>query len=141
MVNKYLSDFSTVFDPLASYSSHLLGVCASGKKYIGKDYRVSVVAEGNNIINSLDLDAQLELNNAGVSSGRYDCMFTMLPNYNKEIFDSHIELKTCDTWIDTFRFCYPCKKYVFVATDTIKYKKNIVETIVDDDITYYIIVI
>ena len=118
VVMKYLSEFDFVFDPASGFSERMLGVAASGKKYVGFDADSLLVEESNQIIGFLGLS------NCSVQHGEsleqeYPCMFTS-PPYSVD--DS-------DSWIADMMSKYACKRYVFVVDTTEKYKQNVVETL------------
>lgn len=131
LVTKYLSNFSTVFDPFSGYSGRLLGTCASGKTYIGQDVNSIAVAESNEIINALKLDqgsvvCQDVLED---SMHSYECLLTCPPYNMKEHYSSEDVYKSCDQWITYILNKYTCKRYVFVVDDTLQYINQVVETL------------
>ena len=129
LVEKYLSEFDTVFDPCSGYSGRLLGTCAAGKHYIGQDINVTTVKESQQIIDYLDLNATVSCIDSLATTGRYDCLFTCSPYSDKERWGTDIPNMTCDEWIDSIISKYACKRYLFVVDQTEKYKDYVVETI------------
>ena len=129
LVDKYLSEFDTVFDPCSGYSGRLLGTCAAGKHYIGQDINVTTVEESQQIIDCLNLDATVSCIDSLATSGRYDCLFTCSPYSDKERWGTDIPNMTCDEWIDNITSKYNCKRYLFVVDQTEKYKDFVIETI------------
>ena len=129
LVDKYLSEFDTVFDPCSGYSGRLLGTCAAGKHYIGQDINVTTVEESQQMIDCLNLDATVSCIDSLATSGRYDCLFTCSPYSDKERWGTDIPNMTCDEWIDNITSKYNCKRYLFVVDQTEKYKDFVIETI------------
>lgn len=134
LVQKYLSEYCEIFDPCAGYSGRMLGVCASGKKYIGQDCNWQTIKESSIIRDRLGLNAVLLSKNSIYDSGIAECLFTCPPYMNCfgsmiERWNEDIEPLSEDEWIDTCLKNYKCKKYLFVVGHTEKYKSNIVEEI------------
>lgn len=130
IVNKYLNDFDTVFDPFSGYSGRLLGCASLNKRYIGQDINKIAVEESNQIIDFFNLsNISCVTNDSKITSGTYDCLFTCPPYSDKEIWEDTLDIHSCDEWIDICLKNYHCKTYIFVVDDTEKYKDNIVETI------------
>lgn len=129
LINKYLSNYNTIFDPFSGYSGRLLGTCSLGKKYIGQDLNDSAVNEANQIISFLGLDAKVSQKDILESSGKYECLLTCPPYSTKEIYANETVFKSCDAWIDECLNRFDCNKYVFVVDNTEKYKDYIVETL------------
>ena len=135
IVNRYLSDFETVFDPFSGYSGRMLGVTAAGKKYIGQDISERHVAETNNIIDFLhkyavEIDATVTQKDIFQSSGEYPCLFTCSPYSTKEQWeDVPVNNMSCDDWIDVCLERFKCRRYVFVVDTTEKYKDYVVAEI------------
>lgn len=129
IVKKYLNEFNEVFDPFSGYSGRMLGVCASGKQYIGQDINEKTVNESNKIINDFKLNAKVYVKDIFKSNGVYECLFTCSPYNDKENWGQDIKNLSCDEWIDICLKNFKCKKYIFIVDHTNKYKDNIVETI------------
>lgn len=129
LVEKYLSSFNEVFDPFSGFSGRMLGVCASGKKYIGQDINQQIVNESNEIIEFLNINASITQQDILSSSGEYECLFTCSPYSDKEIWSNESVFKTCDEWIDECLSRFKCNAYLFVVDNTEKYKNYIVEEI------------
>ena len=127
LVQKYLSDYSTVFDPFSGFSGRLLGVCSAGKQYIGQDIRPESVSESKAIIQFLNLQAQVILADSTQTQGQYECLLTCPPYADTEIYLDDMEVQSCDAWINMCLNNYSCSRYVFVINDTAQYKDNIVE--------------
>ena len=129
LVQKYLNDFETIFDPCSGFSGRMLGVTSLSKRYIGQDINKNIVIESNDIINFLGLNAQVSQKDLLLDKGLYDCLFTCMPYSDKEAWGEDIAIKSCDEWIDIIRSNYKCKTYLFVVDETYKYKDYIVETL------------
>lgn len=143
IVEKYLADYDTVFDPFAGYCGRMLGVLASGKNYYGQDLCDSTVEENVNVYQDLYIpfctENKIEINNVCFdltdsteqTSEHFDCLFTCPPYSDIEQWPGVDPVKrSCDEWIDMCLKNYKCARYVFVVDDTIeKYKDNIVETL------------
>ena len=128
--NKYLSQYSQVFDPFSGYSGRLLGVSSTGKQYVGQDLNQIAVSESNQIIKDLDLNsATVNMKDILSSSGSYDCLLTCPPYNNKETYNKETVYKSCDDWIDECLQRFDCNRYVFVVDQTTKYLGNVVEEI------------
>lgn len=129
VINKYLHEFDTIFDPFSGFSGRLLGAASLGKTYIGSDINDVHVFESNEIINFLNL------HNCSVSSAdvlnlsniSYDSLFTCPPYGDKEIYGDETEFKSCDEWIAECLRRFQCSRYVFVVDKSIKYSKFIAE--------------
>ena len=129
IVDVYLKEFETVFDPFSGFSGRLLGTAASGKKYIGHDLNIVTVSESNQIIDFLNLEnCEVTVKDILESSEEYDCLMTCPPYGTKEHYRDETVFKSCDEWIDECLARFRCKKYAFVVDKTDKYKDNIVET-------------
>ena len=127
LVQKYLSEYETVFDPFSGFSGRMLGTCSLGKKYIGQDINHEAVKESNQIIEFFSLSAEVSRKDILESSGEYPCLFTCSPYSNKEIWGTETEFLTCDEWIDECLTRFKCSAYLFVVDSTSKYKDYIVE--------------
>lgn len=126
----YLSKYTTIFDPFSGYSGRLLGVCSTGKTYVGQDLNEIAVQESNQIIEFLNLqNSSVECRNILESEGEYEALLTCPPYYKKEHYNSETEFKTCDDWIDLILSRFKCHRYVFVVDETEKYKEHVVEDI------------
>lgn len=128
LINKYLSEFNTVFDPFSGFSGRLLGAAACGKTYIGQDLNCKAVAESNQIIEFLNLQkVSVSVKDVLTSTGSYDCLLTCPPYNKKEIYNSESVFHTCDEWIDECLTRFNCTKYVFVVDSTSRYTEYVVE--------------
>lgn len=130
LINKYLNEFETIFDPSSGYSGRMLGCCSLGKRYIGQDISPLVVDESCNIINDFQLDATVScMDSLDTTECEYDCLFTCTPYGDKELWQINKYNLSCDNWIECLVSRYSCKKYLFVVDETIRYSDYIVETI------------
>lgn len=131
LINKYLNNTSTIFDPCAGFSGRLLGACALNKKYIGQDINSISVRESNELIKDLNLDASVIIKDSLYDSGEYECLFTCPPYGDKENWHQDIEILSADEWIDVCLKNYKCKNYLFVVDKTEKYKDYVVDKIIN----------
>lgn len=132
IIQKYLNEYSEIFDPFSGYSGRLLGAASTlNKRYIGQDLNENVVNESKQIIDFLSINDRCTVENKDVlkSSGQYQCLLTCPPYGKKEIYNNESVFKTCDGWIDECLSRFRCNKYAFVVDKTDKYKNNIVEEI------------
>lgn len=126
LVQTYLSDCNTIFDPFSGYSGRMLGSIAAGKNYIGQDIDPTHVKESNQIIKFFKLDASVQQKDIFDSEGEYECLFTCPPYNLKEIWGTELKDLSCDDWIDECLKRFKCKWYLFVVDKTDKYSKYIV---------------
>lgn len=131
IVNKYLQQYNIIFDPFSGYSGRMLGVCSSGRKYIGQDINKITVEESISIKEFFDLDATISAKNILEDCGTYDCLFTCPPYEDKEIWGNEVIFKDCDAWIGECMHRYECSRYVFVVDKTNQYSDYVVEEIVN----------
>jgi hypothetical protein len=135
LIDRYLSEFNTIFDPFSGFSGRMLGSISLNKNYIGQDISYIHIRESNNIIDFLkqyyDLPRiELRIKDIMESNGEYECLFTCSPYRNKEEWCNVNTInKTCDEWIDECLNRFKCKKYLFVVDKTEKYKDNIVDKV------------
>ena len=137
IIQKYLNDYNTVFDPFSGYSGRLIGCLAANKNYIGQDLCESTVKESNEVISFLSGFTQntavIQKKDTLKEYGEYDCLFTCSPYNDIEKWPGvKSENYSCDKWIDVCLCHYKCNRYVFVTDDKIdKYKKYVKEEIVN----------
>ena len=127
LVEKYLSEYTEIFDPCCGFSGRMLGTCILGKRYIGQDINSVMIKESNKVKGYFNLNANLKVNDSIYDSGEYECLFTCPPYGNKENWYQDIEILSADEWIDICLKNYKCKAYLFVVDKTEKYKKFIAE--------------
>ena len=130
IIQKYLSNYDTVFDPFSGFSGRMLGTVSSGKKYIGQDVSEIHVRESISMItfykDYCNFNAYVLPEDILKSKGRYPCLFTCPPYADKEQWqDVRVDLRTCDDWIDVCLHNFGCSRYVFVVDETKKYTNNI----------------
>ena len=126
LIENFLNEFDTVFDPFSGFSGRMLGCCSLGKKYIGQDINKEQVLYSNQIIDLLKLNATVIQKDIFESSGEYDCLFTCSPYNLKEIWNDNESDLSCDEWIEVCLKNFKCKKYLFVVDKTEKFKDCIV---------------
>ena len=125
---KYLSDYSTVFDPFSGFSGRLLGVSSLGKSYIGQDLHAKAVEESNEIMEFYGVqNCSVICKDIFESSGEYECLLTCPPYNKKEVYSVETVFQPCDDWITEILSKFQCKRYVFVVDKTEKYKDYITE--------------
>jgi hypothetical protein len=127
LIQKYLSEFCTIFDPCAGFSGRMLGACSLNKKYIGQDINSVTMIEASRLADFLKLDVCLSNKDSLYDSGNYECLFTCPPYGNKENWCQDIEELSADEWIEACLQNYKCKRYLFVIDKTEKYQQYIVE--------------
>ena len=117
LVNKYLSKYATVFDPLMGYSGTLLGTVASGKFFRGRSNDAEIITESRIMIDYLKTDsAYVWLSDFQEEEGFYDSLFTAIPDGRSDL------ISTC---LRKFK----CYRYVFVVRGDNPYTSNIAEVI------------
>ena len=127
LVEKYLNEYTEIFDPCCGFSGRMLGACMLGKRYIGQDINSVTIKESNKIKDYFKLNADLKVNDSIYDSDKYECLFTCPPYGNKENWHQDIEVLSADEWIDVCLKNYKCKAYLFVVDKTEKYKDFVVE--------------
>jgi len=132
LVDRYMKEFDTIFDPFSGFSGRMLGVISSGKEYIGQDISERHVRESNQILEFLrkygvNAKAEVKVQDILTSSGEYPCLFTCSPYGTKEQWEEvPVDPRTCDDWIDECLKRFKCKRYVFVVDNTTKYERFVV---------------
>lgn len=129
LIEKYLNNYKTIFDPCCGFSGRMLGTCVLGKRYIGQDINSITIKESNQVKNFLKLNAQIAKKDSIYDSGNYECLFTCPPYGNKEIWHQDIETFSAEEWIDICLNNYRCKAYLFVVDNPGKYSAYVVEKI------------
>lgn len=128
IINKYLSDYTQIFDPCSGYSGRLLGAIAADKFYIGQDINQTTISESISLCDYFHItNYELYCKNSLATKGNYECLFTCPPYYDKENWNQDIEQLTCDEWIEACLNNYECEKYVFVVDKTENYKEFVIE--------------
>lgn len=146
LTTKYLSKYNEVFDPFSGYSGRMLGVCSTGKRYIGQDINECAVNECNEIGKFHGLDAKVTVQNIETDTmHKFECLLTCPPYSDIESYSDKGSIKYCEDWITICLQTYKCIKYVFVVNDAGIYSSNIVEEISNkshfSDSKEYIVVI
>ena len=82
IIDKFLSEYDTIFDPFSGFSGRMLGAISAKKKYIGQDISPIHVRESNNLLNFLkerfaDIDTKVIEKDIFQSTGKYECLFMM----------------------------------------------------------------
>lgn len=136
LIQKYLSDFSNIFDPFSGFSGRMLGTTNLGKKYIGQDINEKHVQESNEIIQFKKIQDSATVIQQDILKDSYkefECLFTCPPYGGKEHWNENNDEveKSCDEWIDVCLKNYKCKRYLFVVDQTEKYKDYIVDEIIN----------
>lgn len=130
LVEKYLNEFSEIFDPCSGFGGRLLGTASLNKKYIGQDINETTVAETNELITFLNLsNVGIKNRNSLDTVGKYECLFTCPPYLDKENWNQDIENFSAEDWIYKCIVNYSCKKYLFVVDNPGKYINSVVETL------------
>lgn len=131
LVEKYLNEYNEIFDPFSGFSGRLLGVTACNKHYIGRDLNTQAVNEAQQIIAFHNLNAEVSCHNILTAQPEsYNCILTCPPYYNKEIYSTETEFKTCDEWIEIVLNKYNCEKYVFVVDKTKQFNQYVQEELI-----------
>ena len=129
ITQKYLSNYSMIFDPFSGFSGRMLGAVSCGKQYIGSDIRNEVIIETNNMIQFLNIQSasvsQCDILTS--TEKQYECMLTCPPYGLKEEYGNESGFNSCDSWIDICIQKFKCKRYCFVVDNTSKYESNVVE--------------
>ena len=111
IINRYLSEYDTVFDPNMGYGGRMLGVISLAKKYMGVCVDEVLYRENTEMIGFLKQYFKIDvvINPDGTE---YSCMFTEA-NSDDEITE----------YVST----YKCRRYVFIADNTELYADYVVE--------------
>ena len=109
-----------------------------GKDYIGQDISRRKLAESRKLVDYLRLaqanyvqlpHIQLKYADPAKDHGKYECLFTYLPRYNKELWPDLPKADfTADQLIDICLNNYQCQRYLFIVDETVKYQDYVVET-------------
>ena len=120
--NVYLNDCKTIIDPYIDLSGKLLGVTTLNKKYIGLSNNDKLVQESKDLISYFNLDAEVFLNNK--ESFESDGLFTFIEE--SEVWKKiNNEYRNTDDIIDECLKLYKCNRYLFLVSNTEKYKEFI----------------
>lgn len=130
LIEKYLNQFSEIFDPCSGFGGRLLGTAALNKKYIGYDINSITIEESKNLINFLSLiNCEVFNTDSLKSSGEFECLFTCPPYSEKERWNQNIQNLSAEEWITYCLKAFRCKKYLFVVDNPGKYSDKIAEII------------
>ena len=136
LIQRYLSEFSTIHDPLCEFSSTLLGAVSLGKRFIGLHYSDVLINESNRLIRWLqsyypETNAILQQAIRIQAMGEVSCMLTRFPGSQQCIFEQSPMKNTPDEFIRQFMKASSCKRYVFVVPSTEEFRDCVVDTIPD----------
>ena len=136
LIQRYLSEFSTIYDPLCEFSSTLLGAVSLGKRFIGLHYSDVLINESNRLIRWLqsyypETNAILQQAIRIQAMGEVSCMLTRFPGSQQCIFEQSPMKNTPDEFIRQFMKSTSCKRYVFVVPSTEEFRDCVVDTIPD----------
>lgn len=136
LIQRYLSEFSTIYDPLCEFSSTLLGTVSLGKRFIGLHYSDVLINESNQLIRWLqswypETNAILQQAIRIQAMGDVSCMLTRFPGSQQCIFEQSPMKNTPDEFIRQFMKGTSCKRYVFVVPSTEEFRDCVVDTIPD----------
>jgi hypothetical protein len=127
LIETYLPDARTIFDPFSGFSGRMLASVACKRSYIGQDISQIHVDESNQIIQYLGLNtATVVCKDIFDSTGEYDALFTCSPYGCKEHWGTDLTNLTCDQWIDECLARFKCRQYLFVVDYTEKYNDKVV---------------
>ena len=140
LIDKYLLEYDEVFSPTVRFSETMLATCASNKKFVGEDTHKKVLAECAKLIEDLKLDATVSEAEPYRLKRYHKCLLAIVP-FSDEVILSTANTMSSDDYIDQWVSAFKCNKYIFVVDSTLKYKKNISETIVDGDRKLNVVVI
>lgn len=136
LIEKYLSDTTTIFDPFSGFSGRMIATESLGKHYIGQDINEEHINESKQIAEYFEFKPELKIQDALTDSNKeFEYLFTCPPYGRKEHWNENNDLieKSCDEWIDVCLEKYRCKKYLFVVDFTDKYKDYVVDNIDNRD--------
>lgn len=136
LIQRYLSEFSTIYDPMCEFSSTLLGTVSLGKRFIGLHYSDVLINESNQLIKWLqsyypETNAILQQRISTQAMGDVSCMLTRFPGSQQCIFEQSPMKNTPDEFIRQFMKSTSCKRYVFVVPSTEEFRDCVVDTIPD----------
>ena len=136
LIQRYLSEFSTIYDPLCEFSSTLLGAVSLGKRFIGLHYSDVLINESNRLIRWLqsyypETNAILQQAIRIQAMGEVSCMLTRFPGSQQCIFEQSPMKNTPDEFIRQFMKASSCKRYVFVVPSIEEFRDCVADTIVD----------
>jgi hypothetical protein len=115
LIDKYLQEFTEVFDPFSGFSGRLLGAVASGKNYIGQDISEVHIRESKAMSKFLGIQNKISLDVADskLTTGTYQSLIACPP---------YMEIKNIGMmflWMNDHvmtGLIYVCK--IFIVNDT-----------------------
>ena len=130
LIDTYLSEFDTIFDPFSGFGGRMLGALSLDKKYIGQDIASRYIEENQRIAEFIGKKDDVRLVERDILStvGEFPCLFTCPPYSDKETWVTDTDTRSCDDWILECLRRYRCRKYLFVIDKTTKFSKYIVDT-------------
>jgi len=149
LIDKYASEYDTIFDPFMGYAGRLLGAVGANKSYIGRDINDITVSENSEVAKFIlehdksftgTIDIGIADAFAETSRRKEKCLITCPPYSNpngkqiEEWMSSSGKItcpKTNDEVIDEILDKYDCEKYIIVIDDSVKYKDYIVDSFVN----------
>ena len=136
LIQRYLSEFSTIYDPMCEFSSTLLGTVSLGKRFIGLHYSDVLINESNRLIRWLqsyypETNAILQQAIRTQALEDVSCMLTRFPGSQQCIFEQSPMNTSPDAFIRQFMKASSCKRYVFVVPSTEEFRDCVADTIVD----------
>lgn len=136
LIQRYLSEFSTIHDPMCEFSSTLLGTVSLGKRFIGLHYSDVLINESNRLIRWLqsyypETNAILQQAIRTQALGEVSCMLTRFPGSQQCIFEQAPMNISPDTFIRQCMKSTSYKRYVFVVPSTEEFRDCVVDTIPD----------
>lgn len=136
LIQRYLSEFSTIYDPMCEFSSTLLGTVSLGKRFVGLHYSDVLINESNQLIRWLqsyypETNAILRQAIRTQALGEVSCMLTRFPGSQQCIFEQAPMNISPDTFIRQCMKSTSYKRYVFVVPSTEEFRDCVVDTIPD----------
>ena len=136
LIQRYLSEFSTIHDPMCEFSSTLLGTVSLGKWFVGLHYSDVLINESNQLIKWLqsyypETNAILQRWIPTQALEDVSCMLTRFPGSQQCIFEQSPMNTNPDAFIRQFMKASSCKRYVFVVPSTEEFRDCVVDTIPD----------
>ena len=136
LIQRYLSEFSTIYDPMCEFSATLLGAVSLGKRFVGLHYSDVLINESNRLIRWLqsyypETNAILRQAIRTQALGEVSCMLTRFPGSQQCIFEQAPMNISPDTFIRQCMKSTSYKRYVFVVPSTEEFRDCVVDTIPD----------
>lgn len=136
LIQRYLSEFSTIYDPMCEFSATLLGTVSLGKRFVGLHYSDVLINESNQLIKWLqsyypETNAIMQQGITIQAMGEVSCMLTRFPGSQQCIFEQSPMKNTPDEFIRQCMKSISCKRYVFVVLSTEEFRDCVVDTIPD----------